>query len=260
MTRIHVLGCPPIRWLRVCSGVSSLESGARHLVCSVLVATPIVVVSLAGCALENTGTSNGVGAGDGVIPYSTGGAGVAPQGNGGVGTNGGAGFAICGNGRLDVGEVCDGGDAETPPRNLCVDCQIDAVMLYSVAGTTNPPSLVDGEHRLHLYYPVALHTFEEAAADCAITGAHLVTILNDDELAVATDLLDSDPGWVGARDLGTPEWTTEEPWGYLPPGGYVTDSASETCIVFDPVTQELRDLSCSEVERGLCEWVAPGKR
>jgi hypothetical protein len=216
-------------------------------------ATPLAVVALLGCELEHTGTNNGVGASEGSVPHSAGGTGGTGQGGAE-----GNGLAICGNGSIDLGEVCDIGGGDRPPRNLCVDCQLDSIMLYSVAGTATPPSYLDGEGRLHLYYLATFHTFDDAAASCGITGAHLASILNDTEVSVATDLLGSSAGWVGAQDFGTPQWTTGEPWGYLPPGGYVTDGPTDPCILFDPLRQELRDQACTEPLQGVCEWVAPG--
>jgi hypothetical protein len=108
-------------------------------------------------------------------------------------------------------------------------------MLFSVADTTTPPSYTDSEGRLHLYYLAAYHTYEDAVESCEITGAHLITIRDDTEVSVATDLLDSAKGWVGAQD-----------------------QAADECIEFDAATGQLQDANCSELKQGICEWEAPG--
>jgi hypothetical protein len=245
---------------------------------------PFVAVGLASCwlsacALADTGTNTSIqSGGTEANPYgSQGGTGsTAPRANGGESPTGGATLigtgavpsggttTTCGNGTIDAGEACDLERGLAPVRGFCIDCQIDTDTLISVTGLANPPSLVDDDGRLHYYFTTEATTYNSAATTCFLSGAYPMVIRSDAELAIANTLLANwGQGWVGARDFGTynawyPHWVTDEPWDYLPAGGYRADTPNDTCIVFDVTTQALDDRSCLDSYRVTCEWPVPG--
>ncbi|HOU92760.1 MAG TPA: C-type lectin domain-containing protein [Polyangiaceae bacterium] len=224
-------------------------------------------LALAACALDTEGTGRILGGEAGNAPIGLGGSGgTAPTGgSGGAGT--GPVTPICGNDIIETGETCDAGGEDV--IGCSASCQIDAAVLARV----DDASVVANDGTLHYYFvtttPLA---YNAAEAACREVGADLVTLSNDAEQIVVSDLGASlDTYWIGARDLmdtlGGLAWWNVEPGqsSYAPPGGVDLDGGSgEQCVAVQVAPSAetgengWQDRACSEAHPSVCEWVVPG--
>ncbi|GEM_PF-6064791 len=224
-------------------------------------------LALAACALDTDGTGRILGGEAGNAPIGLGGTGgTAPTGgNGGAGT--GPVTPICGNDIIETGEACDAG--EEPAIGCSANCQLDPAVLARV----DDASLVAANGTLHYYFvtttPLA---YNAAEAACQEVGADLVTVSNDAEQVVVSELgAPLEVYWIGARDLmdtlsGLAWWNVEPGQSsYAPPGGVDFDGGSgETCVAVEVAPSAetgangWHDRACSEPHPSVCEWVVPG--
>jgi cysteine-rich repeat protein len=191
---------------------------------------------------------------------------VDAGGAGGAGTDP-AGAAVCGNGRLDVGEQCDDGGHEG--KDGCSsDCQV-------VCADFGSNVVSSDEHHCYAGYDEA--TFEEAKSDCLERGAHLVTIASEVENELVSGFVNNSK-FIGAYEdvelmsngEGTYEWVTGEPFAYENWDGEQPDRASERCSPFSNKSRcyehcaliqgdgTWADQRCDLVDGYVCEWEPAG--
>jgi len=225
-------------------------------------------IGLGACALDTEGAGRILG---GQAGSSTGGlvgvGGTAPTGgDGGAGTT--PGTPMCGNEIIESGETCDAGK-DRDVIGCSTTCQIDPAVLARV----DDASVVAADGRTHYYFVTASPlSYNTAEATCQEVGADLVTLSNDAEQVVVSELGASlEIYWIGARDLmdslsGLAWWNVEPGQStYQPPGGVDLDGGSgETCVAVQVAPSAetgangWHDRACAEVHPSVCEWVVPG--
>jgi cysteine-rich repeat protein len=203
------------------------------------------------------------GAGGGSSTSSTSSGGDASSATGG-GSGGADSSSICGNGIIEVTEMCD--DGNTLDGDGCAaTCQCGSAQPNAIA-THDPNS----GHCYVLFG--AQKSFDEAEAACETENMHLASVTTLSEQKFLADALGGTiNAWLGGRRSSDPKfwlWINGEPWTIYPcdPTKQVCENVNlwgmgepdpldDDCLyMFVPEYGGFGDRPCYEVRGYLCEW------
>ena len=166
------------------------------------------------------------------------------------GTGGEGGAGICGNGVVEAGEECDGGEDQPG----CSACQIEC----SGAGEHLSPF---AQSCYRLVGSTALE-WSDALSDCEAWGGSLASITSSDEQLFVVALL-SESTWIGGNGSGTQEifeWASGEEWLFEAwADGEPSVTLDEDCVEMNQTLDfAWNNTICADLHAYLCERRPPG--
>jgi len=180
----------------------------------------------------------------------------------------------CGNGVIEAGEQCDGGDA-TEADGCSDDCKV-------VCAEHDKDAVESADH--HCYFGYDQANFADSREACVNRGAHLVTIGSAAENELVAQLVKvskflgafedvpamsegtGEYSWITGEALTYTNWAAEEPNHAAarcvqtgPGPGPIAKNCYEHCVAM--VSEgKWADQLCERVDGYVCEWEPPGTK